>query len=131
MASKVSVVSVAGEAGLPVSTSKDAATAGKELKSSNMACTNAVLFSDIVIANTHENITGADIAKNGRAISSPFRIDRQIQFDGEKDVRELEADVVRGFEKRVQGYATVQLLDGLRRYARPLQTNLTGASWRR
>src|ERR1700676_1473437 len=32
---------------------------------------------------------------------------------GEKGVREMEADVVRGFEKLVQDYARVQLLDGL------------------
>lgn len=33
---------------------------------------------------------------------------------GTKGVREMEADVVRRFEKLVQDYATVQLLDGLR-----------------
>jgi hypothetical protein len=33
---------------------------------------------------------------------------------GEKGVREMEADVVRGFEKLVQDYPALQLLDGLR-----------------
>ena len=32
---------------------------------------------------------------------------------GEKGIRQMEADVVRGFEKLVQDYATGQLLDGL------------------
>jgi hypothetical protein len=31
----------------------------------------------------------------------------------EKGIREMEADVVCGFEKLVQNYATLQLLDGL------------------
>jgi hypothetical protein len=46
---------------------------------------------------------------------------------GEKGVREMEADVVRGFEQLVQNYATVQLLDGLRGYAKPLERNMTRA----
>ena len=33
---------------------------------------------------------------------------------GEMGIREMEADVVRGFEKLVQDYPTLQLLDGLR-----------------
>src|ERR1700722_17040011 len=42
---------------------------------------------------------------------------------GEKGVREMEADIVRGFEKLVQDYATVQLLEELRAHANTLERN--------
>jgi hypothetical protein len=37
----------------------------------------------------------------------------KFSLHGEKGIREMEADVVRGFENLVQGYATVQVMDGL------------------
>jgi hypothetical protein len=59
-------------------------------------------------------------------LASPEKIDevsnyfnRRINATGksnlhmEKGIRQMEADVVRGFEKLVQDYATRQLLDGL------------------
>ena len=42
-----------------------------------------------------------------------FNATGKSNLHGEKGVREMEADVVRGFEKLVQDYATVQLMDGL------------------
>jgi hypothetical protein len=42
-----------------------------------------------------------------------FNATGKSNLHGEKGVREMEADVVRGFEKLVQDYARVQLLDGL------------------
>ena len=42
-----------------------------------------------------------------------FNATNKSNLHGEKGVREMEADVVRGFEKLVQGYATLQLMDGL------------------
>jgi len=42
-----------------------------------------------------------------------FNATGKSNLHGEKGVREMEADVVRGFEKLVQDYATLQLLDGL------------------
>jgi hypothetical protein len=42
-----------------------------------------------------------------------FNATGKSNLHGEKGVREMEADVVRGFEKLVQGYATLQLMDGL------------------
>jgi hypothetical protein len=40
----------------------------------------------------------------------------------------MEADIVRGFEKLVQDYATVQLLEELRAHANSLERNMTGLS---
>ena len=45
-----------------------------------------------------------------------------------KGIREMEAAVVRGFEKLVQDYATFQLLDGLRGNAQPPERAVTRAS---
>jgi len=42
-----------------------------------------------------------------------FNATGKSNLHGEKGIREMEADVVRGFENLVQDYATVQLLDGL------------------
>jgi hypothetical protein len=42
-----------------------------------------------------------------------FNATGKSNLHGEKGVREMEADVVRGFENLVQDYATRQLLDGL------------------
>lgn len=42
-----------------------------------------------------------------------FNATGKFSLHGEKGIREMEADVVRGFEKLVQDYPTVQLLDGL------------------
>jgi len=42
-----------------------------------------------------------------------FNATGKSHLHGERGIREMEADVVRGFEKLVQDYATVQLLDGL------------------
>ncbi|WP_256983649.1 hypothetical protein [Caballeronia sordidicola] len=42
-----------------------------------------------------------------------FNATGKSNLHGEKGVREMEADVVRGFEKLVQDYATRQLMDGL------------------
>jgi hypothetical protein len=39
-----------------------------------------------------------------------FNATGKSNLDGEKGIREMEADVVRGFEKLVQDYATLQLL---------------------
>jgi len=43
-----------------------------------------------------------------------FNATGKSNLHGEKGIREMEADVVRGFERLVQGYATLQFLDGLR-----------------
>jgi hypothetical protein len=40
----------------------------------------------------------------------------------------MEADVVRGFETLVQGYETLQLLDGLQAIRQVAQGNVTGPS---
>ncbi|QIE27268.1 hypothetical protein SBC1_52960 (plasmid) [Caballeronia sp. SBC1] len=42
-----------------------------------------------------------------------FNATGKFTVHGEKGIREMEADVVRGFEKLVQGYPTLQLMDGL------------------
>ena len=42
-----------------------------------------------------------------------FNATGRSNLHGEKGVREMEADVVRGFEKLVQDYATLQFMDGL------------------
>jgi hypothetical protein len=42
-----------------------------------------------------------------------FNATGKFTVSGEKGIREMEADVVRGFEKLVQDYPTVQLMDGL------------------
>ena len=42
-----------------------------------------------------------------------FNATGKSNLHGEKGIREMEADVVRGFEKLVQDYPTLQLLDGL------------------
>ncbi len=42
-----------------------------------------------------------------------FNATGKSNLHGEKGVREMEADVVRGFEKLVQDYATLQFMDGL------------------
>jgi hypothetical protein len=67
-------------------------------------------------------------ASYGTCCASPEKIDeasnyfnRRINATGksnlhmEKGIQQMEADVVRGFEKLVQDYATRQLLDGLSR----------------
>jgi hypothetical protein len=42
-----------------------------------------------------------------------FNATGKSNLHGEKGVREMEADVVRGLEKLVQNYATLQFMDGL------------------
>jgi hypothetical protein len=42
-----------------------------------------------------------------------FNATGKSNLHGEKGIREMEADVVRGFEKLVQNYATLQFMDGL------------------
>jgi hypothetical protein len=42
-----------------------------------------------------------------------FNATGKFTVSGEKGIRDMEADVVRGFEKLVQDYPTVQLMDGL------------------
>ena len=44
-----------------------------------------------------------------------FNATGKFNVHGEKGIREMEADVVRGFENLVQGYPTLQLMDGLAR----------------
>jgi hypothetical protein len=44
-----------------------------------------------------------------------FNATGKSNLHGEKGIREMEADVVRGFEKLVQDYATLQFMDGLPR----------------
>ena len=42
-----------------------------------------------------------------------FNATGKTNLHGEKGIRDMEADVVRGFEKLVQHYETLQLMDGL------------------
>ncbi|WP_436230778.1 hypothetical protein [Caballeronia sp. LjRoot29] len=42
-----------------------------------------------------------------------FNATGKFTVSGEKGIREMEADVVRGFEKLVQDYPTLQLMDAL------------------
>jgi hypothetical protein len=42
-----------------------------------------------------------------------FNATGKFSVHGEKGIREMEANVVRGFENLVHGYPTVQLMDGL------------------
>jgi hypothetical protein len=42
-----------------------------------------------------------------------FNATGKSNLHGEKGIREMEADVVRGFEKLVQNYVTLQFMDGL------------------
>ena len=73
-------------------------------------------------------------------LASPEKIDevidyfnRRINATGksnlhrEKGIRQMEADVVRGFEELAQDYATRQLLDGLSGYAKPRVRNVKRA----
>jgi hypothetical protein len=42
-----------------------------------------------------------------------FNATGKFNLHGERGIREMEADVVRGFENLVKGYPTLQLMDGL------------------
>jgi hypothetical protein len=48
-------------------------------------------------------------------INTRFHPAVRARFQGDKALLEMEADVVRGLEKLVQNYETVQLMDGLKK----------------
>ena len=69
------------------------------------ASPRSVLYTD---SDTPEKIDEVSDYFNGR-----FNATGKSNLHGEKGIREMEADVVRGFEKLVQDYETRQFLDGL------------------
>jgi hypothetical protein len=47
--------------------------------------------------------------------NSRFNQAFRSNFQGEKGIQEMEADIVHGFKKLVRGYEVVQFMDGLKK----------------
>jgi hypothetical protein len=57
--------------------------------------------------------TGNEI--HAKLSARPAECKTSNQLEGEKGIHEMEADIVRGFEKLVRDYETVQFMDGLKK----------------